>query len=313
MEAYRLYTVVPRLVGLIDLLTNWYIRMNKERFSGERGAEERRSSLCTLFEVLVMLCRMMAPLTPFFTEYVFSNLRKAIPSAPASVHFMSIPQPNAEAINPQIEADMAAMRQVIEKVRVIRDRHKLGTRTPLPSVTFIHKDQNALDAVTRLTSYIAEELNVRQIKTALVSSVPELVAFTCQPNHKALGARFGKAYKTVQKSIAELTHAQLADFVLSGKLSLEGNEFVAEEIVVSINFVGDKEENDADACEGGLVVLNVKPSAAMLDEATAREVCAKIQKMRKEAGLRKEDKVRGMGGWWDDWWESSKGGRRASW
>ncbi|KAL3922011.1 MAG: hypothetical protein SGPRY_004708, partial [Prymnesium sp.] len=81
----------------------------------------------------------------------------------------------------------------------------------------------------------------------------------------------------------------------------------------SINFVGDKEENDADACEGGLVVLNVKPSAAMLDEATAREVCAKIQKMRKEAGLRKEDKVRGMGGWWDDWWERSKGGRKASW
>eukprot|EP00966_Prymnesium_polylepis_P082170 1903351-Prymnesium_polylepis.1 len=175
MEAYRLYTVVPRLVGAIELLTNWYIRMNKERFSGERGAEERTFALSTLYEVLVMLCRLMAPLTPFFTEFVYQNLRKVMPDAPASIHFTMIPEVNQAAINDEIEADMAAMRQVIEKVRVIRDRHKLSMRTPLPSVTFIHKDQAALDAVGRLQSYIAEELNVREIHTRLVSHVPELV------------------------------------------------------------------------------------------------------------------------------------------
>jgi len=291
MEAYRLYMVVPRLVGAIDLLTNWYIRMNKERFAGERGAEDRKASLCTLYEVLVMLCQLMAPFTPFFTEFVWRNLRKVAPDAPESIHFQPIPEVNAAAIDEQIESDMAAMRQVIEKVRVIRDRHKLPMRTPLPSVTFIHKDQAALDAVKRLQAYIAEELNVREIHTALVSSVPELVAFTCQPNHKALGARFGKDYKTIQKAINELSHEQLAQFVLSGKMSVAGHDFVAEDILVSIDFVGDKKASDADACEGGLVVLNIRPTAAMLDEATARELCAKVQKMRKEAGLRKEDKV----------------------
>ena len=291
MEAYRLYTVVPRLVGLIELLTNWYIRMNKERFSGERGADEQRAALCTFFEVLVMLCRMMAPLTPFFAEFVYRNLRKAIPESLESVHFMMIPEVNAAAIDDQIEADMAAMRQVVEKVRVIRDRHKLSMRTPLPCVTFIHKDQAALDAVKRLEPYIAEELNVREIRCALVSSVPELVSFICQPNHKALGARFGKEYNGVQQAINALGHEELAAFVSSGKMTVAGHDFVAEDILVSIDFTGDKTLNDADTCEGGLVALNIRPTAAMLDEATAREMCAKIQKMRKEAGLRKEDKV----------------------
>ena len=71
----------------------------------------------------------------------------------------------------------------------------------------------------------------------------------------------------------------------------EASLLAAADILVSTDFVGDKGRFDADACEGGLVVLDIKPTAAMLDEATAREVCAKVQKMRKDAKLRKEDKV----------------------
>lgn len=64
MEAYRLYTVVPRLVDMIEQLCNWYIRMNKDRFSGGAGDADRMAALATLFEVLLIMCRMMAPLTP---------------------------------------------------------------------------------------------------------------------------------------------------------------------------------------------------------------------------------------------------------
>jgi len=291
MEAYRLYTVVSKLVGLIDSLTNWYLRMNKERFGGERGAEERGTSLCVLFEVLVMLCRMMAPLTPFFTELVYQNLRRAIPDAPASIHFLMIPEVNRDAIDERIEKDMAIMTQVIEKVRIIRDRHKLSMRTPLPSVTMIHMQQDALDAVTRLSTYIKEELNVRDVKTAVVSEVPEMVKFKCLPNHKELGARFGKDYKAVQKQINELSHEQLASFMQKGSITVGGHELGKSDLLVALEYVGDRSKFDSDACEDGLVTLDIKPDDAMLEEATAREVCAKVQKMRKEAGLKKEDKV----------------------
>ena len=59
MKAYRLYTVVPRLLDLIDQLTNWYIRFNRRRLKGESGAEDAQAALTCLFEALLTLCRVM--------------------------------------------------------------------------------------------------------------------------------------------------------------------------------------------------------------------------------------------------------------
>ena len=59
MAAYRLYTIIPRLLALIDELTNWYIRFNRKRLKGEDGLEDTVAALNTLFETLFTLCRTM--------------------------------------------------------------------------------------------------------------------------------------------------------------------------------------------------------------------------------------------------------------
>ena len=102
MEADRLYTVVPRLVDMIEQLTNWYIRMNKDRFSGGTGDADRMTSLTTLYEVLMIMCRMMAPLTPFFVESQYQNLKAALPEAErhGSIHFDFIPEVNRSPPHP---------------------------------------------------------------------------------------------------------------------------------------------------------------------------------------------------------------------
>ena len=293
MEAYRLYTVVPRLVEMVEQLTNWYLRMNKERFEGGRGEDERRDSLSVAFEVLMGLCRMMAPLTPFLTELIYQNLRRAVADAPESVHFLEIPQVVAAAIDPQIEEDMKMMQTLIEKGRAIRDRHGVSLRVPLPTITLVHCSQASLTAIEKLRDYVMEELNVREVKTALVTDADAraLVKLKCLPNHTLLGKRFGKTYGNVQKSIRALTHEALAAFLSSGSLTLDGEAFGADDILVQLEYVGEKGARDADTCDGGLVLLDLRPSAAMLAEANAREVCAHVQKMRKDAGLRKEDVV----------------------
>ena len=78
MAAYRLYTVVPRLVKFVDVLTNWYVRMNRRRLKGENGVEDCVMALETLFSVLLSLCRLMAPYTPFLTELMYQNLKMLI-------------------------------------------------------------------------------------------------------------------------------------------------------------------------------------------------------------------------------------------
>jgi len=202
-----------------------------------------------------------------------------------------IPQVMDAAIDPQIEVDVRVMQAVIEKGRGMRDRNKLSMRTPLPEVTLVHKDKAAIDAIRRLETYIMDELNVRKVSAALITEVPQLVRLKCDPNHKALGARFGKDYKTVQGDIRALSHDALAAFMASGEMTVNGNKFTADEIIVKLEYSGDTSQREADSSDGGLVLLDTKPDAAMLNEAMAREVCAKVQKMRKEAGLLKADVV----------------------
>ena len=71
--------------------------MNKSRFDGAEGPSERLTSLSVLYEVLLTLCKTMAPLTPFFVELQYQNLRNALPDSErfGSVHFDFIPEVHA--------------------------------------------------------------------------------------------------------------------------------------------------------------------------------------------------------------------------
>lgn len=84
MAAYRLYTIIPRLLDLIDELTNWYIRFNRKRLKGEDGVEDTVTALNTLFETLFTLCRTMVCIKSLcmFLEYwlIFSNSPPTLPS-----------------------------------------------------------------------------------------------------------------------------------------------------------------------------------------------------------------------------------------
>src|SRR5262249_16429190 len=99
MELYHLYNVVPRLVGFIDVLTNWYIRLSRRRFWKSDDDADKADAYATLYEVLVTFAKVMAPFMPFLSEYVYRHLVVAVDqNAPASVHFCDFPRPNVARI-----------------------------------------------------------------------------------------------------------------------------------------------------------------------------------------------------------------------
>ncbi len=51
MAAYRLYTVVPRLLDFIHQLTNWYVRLNRSRIKGSDGTPQSLASLSAVYQV----------------------------------------------------------------------------------------------------------------------------------------------------------------------------------------------------------------------------------------------------------------------
>ena len=162
---YRLYTVVPRLLGLIDNTTNWYIRFNRRRLKGENGLDDTLHALNALFEVLFTLCRGLAPFTPFLSDTIYLKLLKHIPKKlqgedPRSVHFLPFPEVREELFDAEVERRVSRMQRVIDLARVSRERRGIGLKTPLRTLVVIHHNQQYLNDVGSLESYIKEELNV---------------------------------------------------------------------------------------------------------------------------------------------------------
>jgi len=119
MAAYRLYTVVPRLLQFIANLTNWYVRLNRARLRGEVDLEECQASVQTLFSVLFTMIRLMAPFTPFITEMMYQNLyqsidRSMLKGASDSIHYLMLPKYEPAMVDQDIERRVSVMQSVIE-------------------------------------------------------------------------------------------------------------------------------------------------------------------------------------------------------
>ena len=108
MEEYRLYNVVPRLVGFIDDLTNWYIRSSRSRFWKSEDDGDKQSAYATLYRVLVDFAQLLAPFMPFLTEEVYQRLVVRLDDkAPQSVHWCDYPQVAEVLIDEELEAPHA--------------------------------------------------------------------------------------------------------------------------------------------------------------------------------------------------------------
>ncbi|PSN31656.1 Isoleucine--tRNA ligase [Blattella germanica] len=297
MAAYRLYTVIPRLVKFIDNLTNWYVRMNRKRLKGEGGVEDCYHALHTLYHVLYSMVRIMAPFTPFLTDLMYQTLRNFLhPNLVMdSVHYLMMPEPRGSLINEDIERAVSRMQTVIDLGRVIRDRQTIPVKYPLPEVVVIHQDEKCLQAIKSLERYILEELNVRKV-TVTTDKKKYSVTLRAEPDHKILGARLKGAFKPVMQAIKGLTDEELQRFLSKGEMELLGHSIGPEDVRIMFSFDGDSagdgsQKYEAHAENDLLILLNTTADEAMQDEGIAREVINRVQKLRKKAHLVPSDPV----------------------
>ena len=295
---YRLYTVVPRLLDLIDNTTNWYIRFNRKRLKGELGVEDTTHALNTLFEVLFTLTKGLAPFTPFITETIYQRLIPHIPKAlqgqdPRSVHFLAFPDVREELFDAEIERRVGRMQRVIELARVSRERRTIGLKTPLKTLVVIHPDSQYLNDIQSLEGYIVEELNVRD----LVLSSDEAkynVQYSCSADWPVLGKKLKKDVQKVKKALPALSSEQVHQYVLQKSIFVDGIELTDGDLVVKR---GLKEEDSSKNLETNtdddvLTILDAELYPDLADEGLAREIINRVQRLRKKAGLQPTDDVK---------------------
>ncbi|XP_051165304.1 isoleucine--tRNA ligase, cytoplasmic [Leptopilina boulardi] len=291
MSAYRLYTVVPRLIKFIDNLTNWYVRMNRKRIKGDTGSDDCQRALNTLFYIVYTMCRVNAPFTPFLTEFMFQRLRKLLPMTKThdSIHYEMIPNSSPKFINQDIEKAVACMQTVIDLGRIVRDRKTMPVKYPLPEIVVINQDSRVIDDIVSLTPYILEELNVKKL-TATTDKEKYGVTLKAEPDHKNLGARLKGEFKAVMAAIKDLSNDELQKFVNNQNIVVLGHTLEKDDLRLSYSFSGPAAEQLSKQyeahCEGNvLILLDVTPDEMMLNEGLAREIINRVQKLRKKAQL----------------------------
>ncbi|CAL1278823.1 unnamed protein product [Larinioides sclopetarius] len=298
MKAYRLYTVVPKLVKFVDHLTNWYVRMNRRRLKGDGGEEDCKTALETLFSVLYTMIRMMAPFTPFFTEHVYQNLRKALKETndhQESIHYLTFPQHKEQFINEEVERKVSRMQEVIDIGRLIRERNTLPIKYPLSELVVVHEDSQYLEDVKSLEKYIVEELNIK-ILTVTREKQNYGVVLRAEPDVKEIGKKFRSESKAISQAVKELKSQDLQRFISEGEITVCGQTLGQGDIRLMHSFSGEKaaelsQKYQVHSAGEVLILLDVTRNQEMVDEGTAREVINRIQKLRKKAHLVPSDPI----------------------
>ena len=298
MAAYRLYTVVPKLLGLIDNTTNWYIRFNRRRLKGEFGIEDTQRALNTLFEVLYILVRCLAPFTPFITDNIYQRLLPHIPESkrakdPRSVHFLGFPEVRQELFAEEVERKVGRMQRVIELGRVSRERKAIGLKQPLKSLVVIHPDKTYLEDVQYLENYICEELNIHDL---ILSSDEDKynVQYSVTADWPTLGKKLKKDGQKVKKALPDLTSDDVRLFVKTGTITVGGIELLQEDLLVKRGLREDASSKNLETNTDNdvLTILDTEMHADLLYEGIAREVVNRVQQLRKKAKLIPTDDVK---------------------
>ena len=272
----------------MDDLSNWYVRRCRERYWGKDMTADKEAAYMTLYTVLRTMALISAPFTPFMSETMYQNMVRTVDkSAPESIHLCDWPKKDESFIDPELEANMAAVLDIVVLGRSARNAANIKNRQPVASM---YVQGKALPDM--YVSIIADELNVKEVR--FVDDASSFISYRVKPQLKTLGPRYDKLLPKINQYLAGegIGNAVVAAHNRgeSYKFDIDGTEIslAAEDVLVST------EENAGfvTVTEHDLsVVLDTNLTPELIEEGFVREIVSKVQTMRKEAGFEVTDHI----------------------
>ena len=290
LENYNITDSAREIQDFCDVLSNWYVRRGRDRYWGSNMTEDKAAAYTTLYHILVMLSKLIAPYVPFMAEMMYCNLVPQFSKdAPVSVHLCDYPVCDESAVDFALEKGMADVLDVVVLGRAARNAGAVKNRQPLSEmVVFSERELNIGD---ELKSVALDELNVKKLRFA--QSADSLVSYTLKPQLKTLGPKYGKQLKKITEFLNSCNTGEVVKAVKNGgsyTLDLEDGAVVLFE--EDLQIMTDSAEGYVTAADKGIIVaLDVNLNEALLDEGCERELISKIQTMRKEAGFEVTDRI----------------------
>jgi isoleucyl-tRNA synthetase len=274
-----------------EILSNWYVRLSRRRFWKGEYQEDKISAYQTLFESLLTISKLMAPVAPFYADRLYLDLCKATGfEKELSLHLAKFPSADANVRNIVLEERMSKARTIASLALSLRKKKQIKVRQPLQKIMIPVRNQAEKEAIKAVEGLILSEINVKQLE--LLDDASDILVKEVKPNFKTLGPRFGKNMRFVVRAIQNLDDKQLK--------SLEAQE------TIEVNIEGENvtlTDTDVDIrskdIEGWLVAngngitvaLDIKLNEKLIEEGIARELINRIQNLRKDVGLEVTDKI----------------------
>ena len=294
-DAYSDYepTRVTRAISefVQEILSNWYVRLSRRRFWKGEYQEDKISAYQTLFECLLTISKLMAPVAPFYADRLYLDLCKATGfESDQSVHLADFPTADKTTRNVVMEERMSKARTIASLALSLRKKEQIKVRQPLQKIMIPVRNQEEREAIQAVEELILSEINVKKLE--LLDDASNILVKEVKPNFKTLGPRFGKNMRFVAAAIQGLNENQLKTLEAQEEIELviEGEKVMLSSVDVDIQSK-DIEGWLVANSNGITVALDIQLNEELKEEGIARELINRIQNLRKDAGFEVTDKI----------------------
>ena len=294
VAAYEDYdvTTAGRLIQdfVCDHLSNWYVRLNRKRFWGGSMDQDKLSAYQTLYEVLVDVAKMAAPIAPFFMERMYLDL---VPGA-ESVHFVAMPEYDGASVDKDLEERMDLAQRASSMVLALRRKVNIKVRQPLSKLVIPVIDKKVEEQLEKVKVLLLGEVNVKEAE--FISDTAGLITKKIRPNFKTLGKKYGAKMKAIAAAFGQLSQEDIAAIQTAENEDKEYMLHLSDGDVAICK--GDYEISSEDmpgwlvATDGPLTLaLDITVTDDLKREGTARELINRIQNLRKDSDFDVTDKI----------------------
>lgn len=272
-------------------LSNWYVRLCRRRFWKGDYEQDKISAYQTLYECLETLVRLIAPISPFFSDAVFANLNEITGRFnAASVHHVDFPVADETAIDSDLEERMQLAQDASSLILSLRKKVNIKVRQPLQKALIPVLNPHMKEQLLKIEDLIKAEVNIKEVE--YITETEGIIKKKIKPNFQALGKKLGAKMKAVSQALAGFTQHQIADIEKAGNYTLLVD---GEEITLQLNEVDIAAEDIPGwsvAAKGNLTVaLDITLTDELKQEGDAREFVNRIQNIRKESGFELTDRI----------------------
>ncbi len=289
---YEATNAARRIQDFVDQhLSNWYVRLSRRRFWKGDYTQDKISAYQTLYTCLVEIAKMMSPIAPFFSDWLYRNLNLVTNKEDKlSVHLSLFPDADQKIIDTGLEERMSYAQRVSSLVLSLRKGENIRVRQPLHKVIVVSLIPDFEEQIRLVTPLIKSEVNVKEIE--VLDDSAGVIQKSIKPNFKTLGKRLGSDMKAAAQKISEMGPDQIAEIEQTGKYDLEIDgktyELTEEDFVIQAQDI----PGWLVATDGDLTVaLDVTISPELEAEGTAKELINRIQNLRKDSGLEVTDRI----------------------